>query len=76
MTTDKRATVDVTLSSATLAEAEALGVDVSRAAEAGVAAAARAERQRRWKEENREAMEQMKVWVEENGLPLSELRKF
>ena len=39
-----------------MAEAKALGLNASRAAEAGIAAAIKAEKERRWLDENREAI--------------------
>ncbi len=59
-----------------LAEAKALNVNVSRAAETGIAEAVRKEKERRWKEENREAIEGWNAWVKENGLPLAKYRQF
>lgn len=59
-----------------LAEAKALSVNISRAAEAGIADAVRKEKERAWKEENREAIEAWNVWVRENGLPFAEYRGF
>ena len=64
--------IDVNL----LAEAKALSVNISRAAEAGIAEAVRAEKERLWKEENREALEGWNRWVEESGLPLAKYRQF
>ena len=59
-----------------LAEAKALNVNVSRAAEAGIAQAVKAEKERLWKEENREAIEGWNRYFEEHGLPFSEYRGF
>src|SRR5690606_14121726 len=59
-----------------LAEAKALSVNISRAAEAGIADAVRKEKERAWKEENREAIEGWNAWVEEHGLPLAKYRQF
>lgn len=59
-----------------LSEAKALSVNISRAAEAGIAAAVKAEKGRLWKEENREAIESSNRWVEEHGLPLAKYRQF
>ena len=59
-----------------LAEAKALSVNISRAAEAGIAEAVRREKERAWKEENREAIEGWNAWVKENGLPLAKYRQF
>lgn len=52
-----RRPTNISLPEALVAEAKALDVNLSRACEAGLAAAVKAERERRWKEENREAME-------------------
>ena len=51
-------------------------VYISRACEEGLAAAVRAERQRRWKAENREAMESWAEPLEKHGLPLARFRTF
>lgn len=59
-----------------LSEAKALSVNISRAAEAGIAEAVRKEKERLWREENREALESWNAWVEENGLPLAKYRQF
>ncbi len=59
-----------------LAEAKALSVNISRAAEGGIAEAVKAEKERLWKEENREAIESSNRWVEEHGLPLARYRQF
>jgi antitoxin CcdA len=64
--------IDATL----LAEAKTLSVNISRAAEEGIASAVRAEKERLWKIENREALESSNRWVEENGLPLAKYRQF
>ena len=59
-----------------LSEAKALSVNISRAAETGIAEAVRMEKERLWKEENREAIESSNRWVEEHGLPLAKYRQF
>ena len=57
-------------------EARSLGVNLSRAAEAGLRRAVAEEKARRWREENREAMLSCNAWVEEHGLPLAKHRMF
>lgn len=57
-------------------EAKGLDVNVSRAAEAGIAEAVAAEKARLWKIENRAAIESWNAYVEEHGLPLAEFRQF
>ncbi len=72
---DRRST-SLTLDRELLDQAKELGVNISRAAEAGVLAAVKAERARRWKIDNAEAVAAYNKWIEENGIPLSQYRKF
>lgn len=71
----KRAT-NVTLSEPLLAEAKALGINVSQAAEAGVSQAVAAKRAERWAHENHEAIQSSNAFVEKHGLPLAKYRMF
>lgn len=71
-----RKSTNLSLPSDMVEEARALGVNLSRAAEEGIAKALKAEREKRWKEENREAIEAANAWVEANGLPLEKHRMF
>jgi antitoxin CcdA len=75
MPANRRAT-SMTLDAALLDEARALGVNLSRAAEEGILAQVRTARAKRWKEENADAIADYNKWVEENGVPLSQFRKF
>lgn len=59
-----------------IAEAKELGLNVSRIAEEAITAAVRGEKNRRWKEENREAMEAWNELTRKNGLPLEKYRLF
>lgn len=68
--------MNLSLDEALLQDAKALGVDISSAAEHGVAEAVRAARQAAWLEENREAIAASNAWVEKNGLPLEKYRMF
>lgn len=72
---ERRAT-NVTIDVQLLADAKALDINVSRAAEAGLARAVKEEKERRWKEENREAIESSNAYVEKHGLPLAKYRMF
>ena len=74
--TKSRKAANLSIDEAVLADAKALNINVSRAAEAGIVEAVRAEKGRRWLEENREALESSNAWVEKNGLPLSRYRQF
>ena len=75
MSATRRAT-SMTLDAALLDEARARGVNVSRAAEEGILLQVRSARARRWKEANAEAIADYNKWIEENGVPLSQFRKF
>lgn len=74
--TPSRKPANLSIDADLLAEAKALNVNVSRAAETGIAEAVKAEKERVWKEENREAIEAWNAWVRENGLPLAKYRQF
>jgi antitoxin CcdA len=76
MSTAPRRSTSLTLNRRLLDEARELGVNVSRAAEDGVALAIRAARARRWREENAAAIDDYNRFIDAHGVPLSELRKF
>lgn len=67
---------NLTLDSDLVDEAKRLGVNVSQACEAGLAATVLKELGEKWKRENREAIESWNKWVDENGLPLKKYRQF
>lgn len=71
-----RKATNLSIDSSVLADAKALDINVSRAAEIGIAEAVRAEKGRRWLEENREAIEYYNAYVAEHGLPLYQYRQF
>ena len=71
-----RKSTNVSLPTDLVAEAKTLDINLSRACEAGLEAALREERKRRWIEENRAAAEAWNAWTEENGLPLARYRRF
>ena len=71
-----RKSTNVSLAAELVAEAKALDINLSRACEAGLEAALKEERKRRWQEENREAAEASNAWVEKHGLPLARYRQF
>ncbi len=71
-----RAKVNLSIDDAVTREARELGVNMSRVAEAAIAEAARIERNRRWREENRGALEAYAREVEREGLPLARFRSF
>jgi antitoxin CcdA len=71
-----RAKVNLTLDREVAAEARELGLNMSRLAEEAIAGAVKAERNRRWKEQNRAAIDGYNAFVERHGVPFSEYRKF
>ncbi|MEG3154003.1 type II toxin-antitoxin system CcdA family antitoxin [Sphingomonas sp. RB1R13] len=71
----KRAT-NVSLSEALVAEAKQRGINVSRSCEEGLARAVKARREAEWLAANRVALESNHSWIETNGIPLSQFRKF
>ena len=66
----------VSLAEPLLAEARALGVNVSQAAEDGLARAVSARRAELWIQENQEAIHSSNTYVEQHGLPLARYRMF
>ena len=71
-----RTKVNLTLDAEHVAQAKEMGVNMSRVADEAIAKAAKAERERRWKEEHKEAFRQYNERIEREGVPLSEFRKF
>ena len=71
-----RKSANVSLAANLVAEAKALDINLSRACEAGLEAALKQERKRRWQEENREAADASNAWVAKHGLPLARYRQF
>ena len=64
---------NVSIDGALLDEAKLLGINVSQACETGLEQQVRKARAEKWREENREAIEESNKWVEENGLPPGEV---
>ncbi len=71
----KRAT-NLSIDSELLSEARRHKINISRAAESGIAQAVAAARSALWKEDNRSAMQSSNAYVEANGLPLERYRQF
>ena len=76
MPAPSRRATSLTMDRQLLDDARALGVNVSRAAEAGVATALKQARTEAWKRENAGAISDFNAFIEENGLPLSKFRQF
>lgn len=73
--TEPKKAATVSIAEALLSAAADLGVDVSQAAEAGLAAAVSAKCAEIWLQENAEAIAAFNAYTEQNGLPLDEFRK-
>ena len=71
----KRAT-NVTLPVALVAEAKALGINLSQACERGLSEQVGETRAEHWRRENAGAIATWNAWTEENGLPLARYRQF
>lgn len=71
-----RKATNLSLDAGLVEEAKNLDINISRIAEDGIAKAVAEEKARRWKMENREAIQSLNAYVEENGLPLEEFRQF
>ncbi len=67
---------NVSLAESLLAEAREMRINVSQAAEAGVAKAVAEKRAEIWQTENQKAFECWNAYVEKNGLPLAKYRRF
>lgn len=76
MPSPSRKTADLPLDEKLVAEARDLGIDLSGAAETGIAAAVKAEKERRWLTENAEAIKAYNDYIDENGPPLADFRPF
>jgi len=59
---------NLTLSADVLADAKALGLNISRACDDHLRALVKAEKERRWKEENAAAIDAYNARVEKNGV--------
>ena len=71
-----RRSTNLTLTASLVAEARELGVNVSQAAEAGIADAVARRRQERWLADNLDALDSSNAFVERHGLPLARYRNF
>ncbi len=72
----QRKPTNITLGEGLLAEAKALQINISQAAEIGVAQAVAEKRAELWLQENHEALESSNAYVEQHGLPLARFRGF
>ncbi len=70
-----RKPTNLSLDRALLEEAKALGINVSRSAEAGIAEAVKLHKQEKWLNENASALASSNSYVDVNGLPLARHRQ-
>ena len=71
-----RVKVNMTLDAKVAETARALGLNMSRLAEAAIIEATKAERNRLWRTENRAAINAYAEEVAKEGLPLTRFRSF
>ncbi len=71
-----RKPTNLSLDVALLKEAKALGINISRSAEAGIAEAVKRSKEEKWLQENASALASSNAYVEANGLPLARYRQF
>ncbi|MBB3385033.1 MULTISPECIES: type II toxin-antitoxin system CcdA family antitoxin [unclassified Rhizobium] len=76
MTQTARKAANLSLDEKLVSEARGLKINISRAAEDGIARAIKVERERLWLMENAEAIEQANSYVEKHGLPFGKYRQF
>lgn len=76
VTPSARRAANVTLDAQAIADAKALGINISKACEQGLVAEISKARAERWKRENAEAIADWNDWTEKNGLPLAKYRMF
>lgn len=67
---------NLSLDAELVAEARALGVNLSSAASSGLERAVKQARGEKWLEENRGALEDSNAYMEKHGLPLAKYRMF
>ena len=76
MSTEARKPHDLPVGEALVAKATSLGLHITDAAEQGIARAIKAEKERRWKIDNAEAIKASNDDVAKHGLPLAKCRMF
>ncbi|MFN3580699.1 MAG: type II toxin-antitoxin system CcdA family antitoxin [Pseudomonas sp.] len=71
-----RVKVNLTLDASVAETARSLGLNMSRLAEAAIIEASKAEKNRRWREDNGDSISAYAAEIEEDGLALSQFRSF
>ena len=76
MPASSRRAANLSLDADLLVEARAMKINLSRAAEDGIARAVTAEKARVWAQENADVIRSNIDYVEKHGLPLEKIRMF
>ncbi|RYE48294.1 MAG: post-segregation antitoxin CcdA [Hyphomicrobiales bacterium] len=71
-----RRAANLSIDGALMDEAKAMKINLSRAAEVGIARAVAAEKARRWSEENADVVRGTNEYIAKHGLPLQKYRAF
>lgn len=71
-----RKATNLSLDAELMSEARELDINLSRAAETGIKSAIKAEKERRWREDNAEAIKAHNEYFAKHGLPLAKYRQF
>lgn len=69
-----RRAANLSIDGALMDEAKAMNINLSRAAEVGIARAVAAEKARRWSEENADVVRGTNEYIAKHGLPLQKYR--
>ncbi len=72
----KRKSVNLSLDTGVVAAAREVGINLSQVSETAIRGAIKTEQERRWQDENRDAIEGWNRWYEKNGHPLETYRLF
>ena len=71
-----KTSANISVNTALLQSAKKLRLNVSQAAERGLALAVQEKQAELWLQENREALSSSNDYIEKNGLPLAKYRQF
>jgi antitoxin CcdA len=71
-----RKAVNLSIDAELVANAKAMGINLSQTCEAALSAALKKEREEQWIKENWDAIQSSNAWVEKHGLPLEKYRMF
>lgn len=69
----KRKPVNLSIDTGVVAFAREQGLNLSQVTEAALKVAIKSERERQWRDDNAAWIDRHNRWIEENGIPLSDL---